>query len=237
MKNTVRYILIISVVLGLNATPVLAAAMPEPVPATQTDKQKAAEKAKAAKQKEKEKAAKQKEKEKAAKAKEKEKAAKAKEKEKAAKEKEQAAKHKEQEAKQKEKEKAAQERQEAIEKKEAARLAQEQKEIEAYKRQQEELEHPKTPVISYFNLGLRAGYSAMMDRINGSYMGAGTINQSNALQQLKGGGGAGLSVTYNLEYKHFLFETGLDFRFLNSTSNYGFTAIRNDLTYPGTTYS
>ncbi len=237
MKNTVRYILIISVVLGLNATPVLAAAMPEPVPATQTDKQKAAEKAKAAKQKEKEKAAKQKEKEKAAKAKEKEKAAKAKAKEQAAKAREQEAKAKEQAAKQKEKEKAAQERQEAIEKKEAARLAEEQKAVEAYKRQQEELEHPKTPVISYFNLGIRAGYSAMMDKINGSYMGAGTINQSNALQQLKGGGGAGLNVTYNLEYKHFLFETGLDFRFLNSTSAYGFTAIRNDLTYPGTTYS
>ena len=81
----------------------------------------------------------------------------------------------------------------------------------------------------------------MMDKIqpnaDGSLWGAGTLNQSNALQQLKGGPGVGLDITYNLEYGHFLFETGLDFRFLNSTSAYGFQAIRNDLTYPGTTYS
>lgn len=243
-----RNILIICVVFGLNATPVLAAAMPDPTPATQTDKQKAAEKAKAAKAKEKEKAAKAKEKEKAAKAKEKEKAAKAKEKEQAAKakekeqiskakEKEQAAKAKEKEAKDKEKAKAAQERQEAQEKKEAAIRAQEEKAIQAYLKQQEELENPKTPVISYINLGLRAGYAAMIDRINGSYLGAGTINQSNALQQLIGGAGAGLDFTYNLEYKHFLFEVGLDARFLNSTSAYGFQATRADKTYPGTTYT
>ena len=254
MKSLFRNILIASIVLGLNATPVLAAAMPEPVPAAQTNKQKEAEKAKAQKEKEKAKAAKEKEKEKAAKAKEKEKAAKAKEKEKAAKakekeqaakekereqaakEKEQAAKAKEQAAKAKEKEQAAKERQEAIEKKEAAQRAQEEKAVQAYKKQQEALEHPKTPVISYFNLGLRAGYAAMMDQINGQYMGAGTINQSNALQQLKGGGGAGLDVTYNLEYKHFLFETGLDFRFLNSTSAYGFQATRTEQTY-GATYT
>ena len=61
---------------------------------------------------------------------------------------------------------------------------------------------------------------------NGSLWGAGTLNTSKALQQLKGGGGAGLDLTYGLEYGHFLFETGLDFRFLNSTSNYGFTATR-----------
>ena len=260
MRNIVRNILIVSVVLGLNMTPVMAAMMPEPAPAAQTNKQKEAEKAKAAKAKEKEKAAKAKEKEKAAKAKEKEQAAKAKQKEQAAKEKakeqaakekakEQAAKEKEKEqaAKEKEKEqaakekakeqaakeeakaKAAQEKQEAIEKKEAAQRAEEEKALRAYNKQF------KTPVISYFNLGLRAGYSAMMDKINGSYMGAGTLNQSNALQQLKGGAGAGLDVTYNLEYKHFLFETGLDFRFLNSTSTYGFQATRTDLTY-GATY-
>lgn len=247
MKSLFRNILIVSIVLGLNATPVLAASMPEPVPATQTNKQKEAEKAKAQKEKEKAKAAKEKEKEKAAKAKEKEKAAKAKEKEKAAKakekeqaakekEREQAAKEKEQAAKAKEKEQAAKERQEAIEKKEAAQRAQEEKAVQAYKKQQEALEHPKTPVISYFNLGLRAGYSAMMDQINGQYLGAGTLNQSNALQQLKGGAGVGLDVTYNLEYKHFLFETGLDFRFLNSTSAYGFQASRTEQTY-GATYT
>ena len=247
MEKLFRNILIVSVVLSLNATPIMAASMPEPAPAAQTNKQKEAEKAKAAKAKEKEKAAKAKEKEQAAKAKEKEQAAKAKEKEQAAKakekeqaakdkEREQAAKEKEQAARAKEKEQAAQERQEAIEKKEAAERAKEQKAISAYKKQQDRLANPRTPVISYFNLGIRAGYAAMMDKINGSYMGAGTINQSNALQQLKGGVGAGLDVTYNLEYGHFLFETGLDFRFLNSASTYGFTAIRMDNTY-GATYS
>ena len=265
MKHLLHNILILSVILGLNTTPVLAATLPERALAAQTNKQKEAEKAKAAKAKEKEKAAKAKEKEKAAKAKEKEKAAKAKEKEQAAKakekeqaakakekeqaakakekeqeakdkEREQAAKEKEQAAKAKEKEQAAKERQEAIEKKEAAIRAKEEKEKQAYLKQQAELENPKEPVISYFNLGLRAGYSAMMDQINGSYMGAGTLNQSNALQQLRGGAGVGLDVTYNLEYKHFLFETGLDFRFLNSTSAYGFQATRTDQTY-GATYT
>ena len=46
MKAIFRNILIVSVVLGLNAAPVALYAMPEPVPATQTDKQKAAEKKK-----------------------------------------------------------------------------------------------------------------------------------------------------------------------------------------------
>ena len=62
-------------------------------------------------------------------------------------------------------------------------------------------------------------------------MGAGTLNQSNVFQQLQGGGGAGLDVTYSLEYGHFLFETGLDFRFLNSTSDDGFMATRIDKNY------
>ena len=274
MKNSWYIVLIACVVLSLNCAPVMAAMMPEPAPAGQTDKQKEAEKAKAAKEKEKEKAAKTKEKEKAAKEKEKEKAAKAKEKEQAAKakekekaqaakekeqaakakEKEQAAKEKEREQAAKEKEKAqvakekeqaakeaerariAQEKQEAIEKKEAEIRAKEEKALREYEKYQESLENPKTEVISYVGLGLRAGYSAMMDKNNGSYMGAGTLNQSNALQQLKGGAGVGLDVTYNLEYGHFLFETGLDFRFLNSTSTYGFQAERKDLTY-GSTYN
>ena len=42
MKNMFRNILIASVVLSLNAAPIAVYAMPEPVPATQTDKQKAA---------------------------------------------------------------------------------------------------------------------------------------------------------------------------------------------------
>ena len=242
MKNVLNNILIASVVLSLNCAPIAVYAMPEPVPAGQTDKQKAAEKKK--KEQEKAKAAKAKEKEKAAKAKEKEKAAKEKEKAKAAKEKEKAAadrakaneKAQEQRVKEAaEREKAAEQRQEAAAKREAEAQAKEEKQKQEYEKYQASLENPKTEAISYFNLGLRAGYSAMMDKIqpaaDGSLWGAGTLNQSNALQQLKGGGGAGLDLTYNLEYGHLLFVTGLDFRFLNSTSTYGFTAERIDQTY------
>ena len=242
MKRYFRYILIASVVFSLNCAPVVVNAMPSPVPASQTDKQKAAEKKK--KEQEKAKAAKEKEKAKAAKAKEKEKAAKEKEKAKAAKEKEKQAaeRQKANEKAQAEKEKAAEarakeaeERQEAAARREAEAKEKEEKAIRDYERYQANQANPKTEVISLFNLGLRAGYSAMMDKIqpaaDGSLWGAGTLNQKNALQQLTGGGGAGLDVTYNMEYGHLLFVTGLDFRFLNSTSNYGFQAIRQDKTY------
>ena len=246
MTNMFRNILIASVILSLTTAPVAAFAMPEPVPATQTDKAKAAaQKKKAAekRKKEQEKIKAQREKQKAAEAKkreaEKRKAAAAKANEE---KKEQQAKANAKVQAQREKEaaeraKVAAEREEARAKKEAETKAKEEKAIRDYEKYQENLENPKTEAVSYFNLGLRLGYAAMMDKLNGTYMGAGTLNQSNALQQLKGGPGAGLDITYNLEYGHFLFETGLDFRFLNSTSAYGFQAIRNDLTYPGTTYS
>lgn len=250
MTNIFRNILIASVILSLTTAPVAAFAMPEPVPATQTDKAKAAaQKKKAAekRKKEQEKIKAQREKQKAAEAKkreaEKRKAAAAKANEE---KKEQQAKANAKIQAQREKEaaeraKVAAEREEARAKKEAEAKAKEEKAIRDYEKYQENLANPKTEVISYFNLGLRLGYAAMMDKIqpnaDGSLWGAGTLNQSNALQQLKGGPGAGLDITYNLEYGHFLFETGLDFRFLNSTSAYGFQAIRNDLTYPGTTYS
>lgn len=246
MTNIFRNILIASVILSLTTAPVAAYAMPEPVPATQTDKAKAAaQKKKAAekRKKEQEKIKAQREKQKAAEAKkreaEKRKAAAAKANEE---KKEQQAKANAKVQAQREKEaaeraKVAAEREEARAKKEAETKAKEEKAIRDYEKYQENLENPKTEAVSYFNLGLRLGYAAMMDKLNGTYMGAGTLNQSNALQQLKGGPGAGLDITYNLEYGHFLFETGLDFRFLNSTSAYGFQAIRNDLTYPGTTYS
>lgn len=250
MTNIFRNILIASVILSLTTAPVAAFAMPEPVPATQTDKAKAAaQKKKAAekRKKEQEKIKAQREKQKAAEAKkreaEKRKAAAAKANEE---KKEQQAKANAKVQAQREKEaaeraKVAAEREEARAKKEAETKAKEEKAIRDYEKYQENLANPKTEVISYFNLGLRLGYAAMMDKIqpnaDGSLWGAGTLNQSNALQQLKGGPGVGLDITYNLEYGHFLFETGLDFRFLNSTSAYGFQAIRNDLTYPGTTYS
>lgn len=246
MTNIFRNILIASVILSLTTAPVAAFAMPEPVPATQTDKAKAAaQKKKAAekRKKEQEKIKAQREKQKAAEAKkreaEKRKAAAAKANEE---KKEQQAKANAKVQAQREKEaaeraKVAAEREEARAKKEAETKAKEEKAIRDYEKYQENLANPKTEAVSYFNLGLRLGYAAMMDKLNGTYMGAGTLNQSNALQQLKGGPGVGLDITYNLEYGHFLFETGLDFRFLNSTSAYGFQAIRNDLTYPGTTYS
>ncbi len=217
---------------------------------------KAKEKEKAAKAKEKEKAAaaKAKEAEQRKKETEKAKAAAAKENEK---KKEAAEKQREQQAKANEKKreeaakaaakaqaqrdkeaaeraKVAAEREEAKAKKEAEAKAKEEKAIRDYEKYQESLENPKTEVVSLFNLGLRVGYAAMMDKIqpaaDGSLWGPGTLNRSNALQQLTGGAGAGLNFTYNLEYGHFLFETGLDFRFLNSTSNYGFQAERLEQT-------
>ena len=234
MKNIFRNILIASVVLSLNCAPIVAYAMPEPVPAAQNDK------AKAAAQKKKEAEKRKKEAEKAKAQREKQKAAEAKKREadkkKAATAKENAKKQAERDKAAAERAKAAEERAEAQAKKEAEQKAKEEKAIRDYEKYQERLENPRTEVISYFNLGLRLGYAAMMDKINGSYMGAGTLNQSNALQQLKGGPGVGLDVTYNLEYGHFLFETGLDFRFLNSTSAYGFQATRLDRTY-GATYT
>ena len=238
MKNMFRNILIASVVLSLNAAPIAVYAMPEPVPATHTDKQKAA----AQKKKEAEKRKKEQEKLKAQR--EKQKAADAKKREA---EKKKAMAAKENEKKQAERDKAAAERAKQAEERAAAQAqreaeakAKEEKVIRDYEKYQASLENPKTEVISYFNLGLRLGYAAMMDKIqpaaDGTLYGAGTLNQSNALQQLIGGAGAGLDLTYNLEYGHFLFETGLDFRFLNSTSAYGFTATRIDKTY-GATYN
>lgn len=239
MRSIFRNILILSFVLTLIATPVISYAMPSPAPAAMTDKQKAAEKKKkeqakqkAAAQKAKEKAAAQKAKEKAAaqKAKEKEKAKADKQKAKADIEKQKAAEARAQEAAVREQEKA---------KKEAEAEAKQQKQVREYQKMQAELENPKPEAISYFNIGIRAGYSAMMDRIqpapDGSLYGAGTVNQSNMLQQLKGGGGAGLDFSYSLAYQHFMFETGIDVRFLNSTSAYGFQATRTDATY-GATY-
>jgi len=225
-------------------------------------KKKEAEKAKAAKAKEAEKKKKEAEKAKAAKAKEAEKAKADKAKE-AEKKKAETEKQREQQAKANEKKreeaakeaakaqaqrdkeaaeraKVAEQRAEEKAKKEAAAKAAEEKAIRDYEKYQESLENPKTEVISYFNLGMRVGYAALMDKLKpadqGALWGANTLNTKNALQQLVGGPGVGLDLTYNLEYGHFLFETGLDFRFLNSTSLYGFTAMQKELS-TGATYN
>ena len=235
-KNLFRNILIASVILSLNCADAIAAAMPNPAPIAQT----AAEKKKKEAEKKKKEAAKKK----AAAAKAKQKAAAKKKKEadkkKAVAQKERDAKASERAKVAAERAKIAAEREEAKLKKEAEIQAKEEKAIRDWEKYQEQLENPKTEVISLFNLGFRTGYAAMMDKINPDnnnlLWGAGTLNTTNALQQLKGGIGAGLDFTYNLACKNFLFEVGVDFRYLNSTSAYGFQATRTDLTY-GATYN
>ena len=235
-KNLFRNLLIASVILSLNCADAIAAAMPNPAPIAQT----AAEKKKKEAEKKKKEAAKKK----AAAAKAKQKAA-AKKKKEADKKKAVAQKERDTKAAERakvaaERAKIAEEREEAKLKKEAEIQAKEEKALRDWEKYQEQLENPKTEVISLFNLGFRTGYAAMMDKItpdnNNLLWGAGTLNQSNPLQQLKGGIGAGLDFTYNLACKNFLFEVGVDFRYLNSTSAYGFQATRTDLTY-GATYN
>jgi len=249
MKNILNTLLIAGVILSLTCAPAIVNAMPEPAPVSQTEKQRIAEQKKKdaeRRKKEQEKAKAQREKQKAADAKKREAekkkaaAAKAAADKKAEQQKAAAKVQAEREKAAAERAKQASDRAEAQAKREADAKAKEEKALRDYEKYQQSLENPKTEVISYFNLGFRLGYAAMMDKINpmdnGSLWGAGTLNQNNALQQLIGGPGAGIDLTYNLEYGHFLFETGLDFRFLNSTSAYGFQAVRKDLTY-GATYN
>lgn len=140
--------------------------------------------------------------------------------------------------KNKAKAKAAADREEARAKAEEQVREKAEQEKADWAKYQDDLANPKAEAISYFNLGLRAGYAAMMDNIepiaDNILWGAGTLNQNNHFQQLKGGPGAGLGLNYGLEYKHFLFETGLDFRYLNSTSAYGFQLNRLNQTYNDT---
>lgn len=218
MKRILKNLLIACLLLSLNCSYAVAAVMPEPVQKEQTAAQKRREKDKRKREAAKAKAAKQRQKAAAQRKKETEK------------KKAKAAKAKAKRTQEIEKRKQAQAQ------KVAEQKAREEKQLREWEEYQANLANPKPEVISYFNIGARLGYAAMMDKINGTYMGAGTTNQSNVYQQLKGGPGAGLNVTYNLEYNHFLFETGLDFRFLNSTSAYGFQAARQDQTY-GATYS
>lgn len=215
--------------------------------AAPSDKDKAKAKAKAQAQKEKEKAKKEKEKAKKAKEKAKQQADKQKQadKKRAEAEKKRAeaekARNKQAEARQKEidkkeaeKQRIADERKKEIEKREAAEMAHDEAVRRRWERSQRE--QPK----HLFNVSLRAGYAALMDKIDpmasGALWGAGTLNQNNALQQLVGGPGAGLRLGYELEYKKFRFETGIDFDYFNSASKYGFEVTRKDLSY-GATYN
>ncbi|MBR6017561.1 MAG: OmpA family protein [Paludibacteraceae bacterium] len=193
--------------------------------AAPSDKDKAKAKAKREKEKAKQQAKKEKERAKKQKAKNKQQSAKQKAAEK---------KQREIDKKEQDKQRAIEERQREIQRREAAEQAREEAVLRRWERSQKE--QPK----HLFNLSLRAGYAALMDQIDpmagGSLWGAGTLNQQNALQQLVGGPGAGLRLGYELEYKKFRFETGIDFDYFNSTSKYGFEAVRSDLNY-GATYN
>lgn len=224
MKKLIIILFSLFVACAYNVQPVYAA-----TPMTQAEKAKA--KAKAQKEKEKAKAAAEKAKAKAQAAREKEKAKAqaAREKEKAAEAKAKAAdaKAKEQakasEAKAKEQAKVQAEREQVRAAKRAqfvrdslAREAAAEKQRQAYYKQQEELTNPKVTPTHYINLSPRIGYSLMMNQAE------------NCDTKYIGGVGGGLQLSYMLEYKHFLFETGLAFDILSSTSQYnGLNAMRD----------
>ena len=148
-----------------------------------------------------------------------------------------AQKQKEQAKKKKAQQKAAAEKQEerAKQQERAAKALAEKQEAEeqqkqAWLQQQEELSNPKTEVISLFNLSAKVGYAGVMDKMSSNYA---NINQPSELDNnymyhsLKGGPGAGIALTYELQYGAFRFETGLDFTYLNSTSAYEFNLKRH----------
>lgn len=216
MKKYISIFIVFALLWGLSATPVMAQSNKKPT------------KEQLAKQKEKEKAAKEKEKQKAQAAKEKEKqkaqAAKDKEKAKAAKDKE-----KQQAAKDKQKAQLQAEKERALVEKERALAEKEKQQAAAEAKAERQLQRDAKPFEghNYFNLSLRAGYAAMMDH---------TEQWQTTLldNKLIGGPGAGLQLSYELEYKHFLFETGLDVNLLNSTSRYATTISRQDNQYEAT---
>lgn len=75
-------------------------------------------------------------------------------------------------------------------------------------------ETPKTEVKHYFNLGFKLGYSALPEF------------KSPLENQLLGGAGGGLGLTYELEYGHFLFDAGIEADYLTSLTRYNFQAER-----------
>ena len=243
MKNIVRNILVCAMVLSLSCGNVLAVAMPEPVAQTTAqDKQKAAkQKAAEKKKKEQEKAKAQKQKEQA---KKKAAAQKANDKKQAERQKAQAERQKEadKQAAQRAKEQLARQKeaerlQAAKEEAAAEKQAQEEAQKQAWLKQQAGLADPtpKTEVVSLFNIGAKVGYAAMMDKMSSNLSNVsrpGQLDSKYAYQSLTGGAGAGLSATYELEYGAFRFETGLDFTWLNSRSDYGFALTRGNNYYP-----
>lgn len=240
MKHILRTILVFFLLLGFTTPYTIATATAAPVAqsAAQDKKKAAAQKAAEKKKKEqaKAKAAKQKEqaKKQAEANKRKAAAAKANEKKKEAAQKEAERQAEERAKATAEREREAARKQEAQQKAAQAKAQQEQEQKEAYFKQQAELANPKTEVISLINLSGKVGYAAMMDKMTNNLSNVnrpGQLESTYPYQSLTGGPGAGLSATYELQYGAFRFETGLDFTWLNSRSDYAFTLTR------GNTYS
>ena len=234
MKKYINIFVLTAFLFSL-AMPVMATTSSSSATATAAaPKDKDKEKAKAQAKKEKEKAKKQKEKEKQQAAKQKEA------------EKKKAEADKKRQQAEKERAKAAEERQKEADKREAERLrAVEEREKEAQKREQEEQAREaaimrrwersqKEQAKHLFNISPRIGYAALMDQQAEGQWGA--LNQGQQLandyayRSLIGGPGVGLRVGYEVEYKKFRFETGIDFDYFNSASLYGFQMERTDIT-------
>ncbi|MGM9831699.1 MAG: OmpA family protein [Paludibacteraceae bacterium] len=243
MKRLFRNILTILLLLTLSCGEAALMAMPAPAAKeTAAQQKKKAEAAKKKKEQEAAKAKKQKEQEK-------KKAAAAREnaKKQAQREKDQAQRQKEQAKVQAQREKAEaqrrkedEQRQAQITAAEAQRAQQEEAQKQAWLREQEELANPKTEVVSLFNISGKVGYAAMMDNMAANYANVnrpGQLGSTYPYQSLVGGPGAGIAATYELEYGHFRFETGLDFTWLNSTSHYEFMLQRQLLQPHEATYN
>lgn len=243
MKRLFRNILTILLLLTLSCGEAALMAMPAPAAKeTAAQQKKKAEDAKKKKEQEAAKAKKQKEQEK-------KKAAAAREnaKKQAQREKDQAQRQKEQAKVQAEREKAEaqrrkedEQRQAQITAAEAQRAQQEEAQKQAWLREQEELANPKTEVVSLFNISGKVGYAAMMDNMGANYANVnrpGQLGSTYPYQSLAGGPGAGIAATYELEYGHFRFETGLDFTWLNSASHYEFMLQRQLLQPYEATYN
>ncbi len=89
----------------------------------------------------------------------------------------------------------------------------------------------------YANIYARVGYAATFDNLSTVQNGATGIGFHPIDKKLIGGPGAGLGLAYELEYGHFLFDAGIDFTWLQSTSTYALQVNRPlALPYPNMVY-
>ncbi len=213
MKTLLYRLLVLCILLGTAYSSECSMSAYAATPQTTAQKQKAAAQAKKKKEADKKKAQKQKEQIKKKKAQQKA-----------------AAEKQEERAKQQERAaKALAEKQEA-----------EEQQKQAWLQQQAELANPKTEVISLFNLSAKVGYAGIMDKTTANYAAVNDelgLKNGYTYQSLKGGPGAGVALTYELQYGAFRFETGVDFTYLNSASAYGFNLMRHlESPYSGNYY-